>query len=330
MAIHYDYDIHPSFTTVAGSDKPALRVLEDFQPDRTLPKYRSREGKVILENGKEMTIEEYLHEPDHLSAYRRGAARPSKKQVTGLIPCIKAFFQNLTRKSTRRSFVTIKELVKRNVLTSEIMEIVAKGDAIVSQLKTNGQYELATKVETILPILTYEVVLVKNGITRYLTEKDLINVFKKADVALRLDFLENYPEALPAYVGEKKAALDELKVFDNYVVLHYDPSGKALKSMKDEETRRDPILFGMITGSRRFYYIIDWTIGKDDITLAKVCEILNIKDAAKVSRVVPDAGDLVQQIIQLPYNAMNSTNSYVYYQTTSTQQVDSSTATRLP
>lgn len=327
MAIHYDYEMHPSFTTVDGSDKPALRVLEDFQPDRTLPKYRSREGKVILENGKEMTLEEYLHEPDHLSSYRRGSTHPSKKRITGLIPCVKAFFESLRRKTTRRTFVTIKELVKRNVLTQEIMEIVSKGDAIVAQLKTNGQYELATKVETILPILTYEVALVQNGITRYLTEDDLIKVFKKADVALRLDFLENYPEALPVYVAEKKKKTDELKIFDNYVVLHYDPAGKALKSMKEEEKRRDPILFGMITGSRRFYYIIDWTIGKDDITLAKVCEILNIKDASRVSRDIPGSGDIVQQIIQMPYDTLNSTSNYVYYQSTAARSFTGASTT---
>jgi len=318
MAIHYDYEMHPSFTTVDGSDKPALRVLEDFQPDRTLPKYRSREGKVILEDGQEMTLEEYLHEPDHLSAYRRGSSHPSKKRITGLIPCVKAFFQSLKRKTTRKTFVTIKELVKRNVLTQEIVEIVSKGDAIIGQLESNGQYELAQKMKSVLPILTYEVALVQNDITRYLTEEDLIKVFKKADVALRLDFLENYPEALPAYVGEKKKKIDDLKIFDNYVILHYDPSGKALKSMKEEEKRRDPILFGMITGSRRFYYIIDWTIGKDDITLAKVCEILNVKDAHRVTREVQGMGDAIPTIVNMPISSVTQTgsNAYVYYPST--------------
>ena len=46
--------------------------------------------------------------------------------------------------------------------------------------------------------------------------------------------------------------------------------------MKAEEWRRDPILFGLVIGSDRLYYVRDWTTGKDDLTVGKVCGILGL------------------------------------------------------
>ena len=60
--------------------------------------------------------------------------------------------------------------------------------------------------------------------------------------------------------------------------MHYDPEGKALKQIEVEEYRRDPILFGMIVGSDRLYYVKDWKTEKDFLTIDKVCQTLGIKN----------------------------------------------------
>jgi hypothetical protein len=68
---------------------------------------------------------------------------------------------------------------------------------------------------------------------------------------------------------DTKARLDELKIFDNYVIMHYDPDG-VNSSMTDEEVeeaKKDPILFGVIAGSRKLYYIGDWVDEYCDLTL---------------------------------------------------------------
>ena len=65
------------------------------------------------------------------------------------------------------------------------------------------------------------------------------------------------------------------EVFDNYVVMHYDPQGKHKEETRKEEAKRkDPILFGLIAGSRKLYYIADWVDEYCNLTLEKFVETL--------------------------------------------------------
>lgn len=73
--------------------------------------------------------------------------------------------------------------------------------------------------------------------------------------------------------------IDKLEVFDNYCILHYDETGESTDMTVEEKEaeakrRRDPIMFGLISGSKKLYYICDWVTPDDDITLDKVIEIL--------------------------------------------------------
>lgn len=61
----------------------------------------------------------------------------------------------------------------------------------------------------------------------------------------------------------KKTDIDKYEIFDNYVILHYDfdNNGTDLPSDKKKEEvekRKDPILFGIIAGSNKLYFIGDW------------------------------------------------------------------------
>ena len=75
--------------------------------------------------------------------------------------------------------------------------------------------------------------------------------------------------------------INKFEVFDNYVILHYDPEGNSVamtNKEKEEEVRKakDPILFGVISGSNKLYYICDWideVIG-DDLTWDTVVDSL--------------------------------------------------------
>jgi len=71
----------------------------------------------------------------------------------------------------------------------------------------------------------------------------------------------------------------ELKIFDNYVVLHYDPQGKASEMSAEEKAqelvrRRDPILFGVFRGSRKLYFVGDWKDEQCDLTLQEIVDKL--------------------------------------------------------
>ena len=82
--------------------------------------------------------------------------------------------------------------------------------------------------------------------------------------------------------------MNELLIFDNYCILHYDPEKKSYaqtieEQKRETQKRRDPILFGLIRGSNKLYYITDWVDEFCDLTLDKFVETLQIeKDSLKM------------------------------------------------
>ena len=112
-----------------------------------------------------------------------------------------------------------------------------------------------------------------------ITEDVLVQLCEKAPRALRLDYLANFTRSIPIEVIKKKLEADNLCVFDNYVVLHYDPENDGTE-MTDEEKekekrkKQDPILCGLITGSNKLYFVSDWIDEKCDLTYDKLIEIV--------------------------------------------------------
>ena len=330
MKIKYEYHLHPSFKE-DNDGSPKLRVLEDFEVDRTLPKYLNADKRVKKDNGDLVTVDEWLKSPDGLSMYRRNA-KPVKKTAKGLLDSIKAWWHNIRKKNSLKVMLSVKELIKENILTPEIVLDNLKIEELLYRLRESGQHELALKVESMRPVFVQEQILLEHDYKQYLSEDDLIKIFQRAEDALRLDFLENYPNPLPLDVAQKKTALDLAHAFDNYVVLHYDPSGKALKSMKEEEKRRDPILFGMIKGSDRFYYVADWVTKDDDITLSKVLGLLHRKNARTVVRTEGFVRDDEEEPRPTDIHRVvqNTTPMINYYSPNSTEAITWVTETQTP
>lgn len=135
-----------------------------------------------------------------------------------------------------------------------------------------AQYELLVSK---LIVHVYESVLAVSGFNRYVTFSDLIELQGKCERQLDLDYIKNFTKVIPDEVVCKKIIADNLEVFDNYVVLYYDPSGNSFKLTREEEKiKKDPILFGMIYGSDKLYYISDWIDDYCDLTLEQVVEKL--------------------------------------------------------
>lgn len=135
-----------------------------------------------------------------------------------------------------------------------------------------AQYELLVSK---LIVHVYESVLAVSGFNRYVTFSDLIELQGKCGRQLDLDYIKNFTKVIPDEVVCKKIIADNLEVFDNYVVLYYDPSGNSFKLTREEENiKKDPILFGVIYGSDKLYYISDWIDDYCDLTLEQVVEKL--------------------------------------------------------
>jgi hypothetical protein len=101
---------------------------------------------------------------------------------------------------------------------------------------------------------------------------------------LKLTWIKNYARMIPEDVIEAKKKFDGSELFDNYVILHFDKFDNSTQMTKAEvEKAKDPILFGVLKGTRNLYYIGDWIDEYCDLTLDKFLSTLEMEEARKLS-----------------------------------------------
>jgi len=139
----------------------------------------------------------------------------------------------------------------------------------IEYARSMGQTALAEKLEANLPIIQLEAILTSVGPTNYIEESQLIDFALACQRGLKLDWVKNFTRLIPPELQVKKLRFDELRTFDNYLVLHYDPANKSSALTKKEiEKKKDPILFGVLKGSRRLYHVGSWKDEFCDLTFS--------------------------------------------------------------
>ena len=124
----------------------------------------------------------------------------------------------------------------------------------------------------------YESVLYAEGYYYAVTEELVAKFASQCEKGLKLSYLKNFARPIPQDVIDKVSKMNELEIFDNYVVLYYDPEGTIYKETAEEEAkRRDPIIFGVIAGSKKLYYIADWIDEYCDLTLDAFVDAIGIE-----------------------------------------------------
>ena len=156
----------------------------------------------------------------------------------------------------------------------------------IGMAEKTGQLALKEKLFSELVINKYESILFSNGYDKLITEETLVKLVKNAPKALTLNYIQNFTRIIPASIIAKKIELDKLEVFDNYVILSYDPDGKSyartLKERQAEaEKAKDPILFGVISGSNKLYYVDNWVDDYCDLRFENVVEIIGKEEMIK-------------------------------------------------
>jgi hypothetical protein len=148
--------------------------------------------------------------------------------------------------------------------------------------KQAGQQALLEQLKAGMNAYKMETQLLALGLPRFLEEQDLVKFYKQSKKGLRLDWVKNFVRQVPQEVLAKKIRADEIGIFDNYAVLHYDPQVKSYAETEEEKVRRkDPILFGLMSGRRRLYMVGDWKDEYCDLTLDQVADALgegSVKD----------------------------------------------------
>ena len=150
---------------------------------------------------------------------------------------------------------------------------------LIENAKSLGQTALVEQLESELEVRKFENACLANDITMALTEKQLLTFADKCEKGLKLDWIKNFTRVIPQMAIEKKQKADENFLFDNYVILYFDPENKATKmTKKDIEKAKDPILFGVMHGNRRLYFIHDWKDELCDLTMKEVADKLGTKE----------------------------------------------------
>lgn len=140
-----------------------------------------------------------------------------------------------------------------------------------------GQVALQEELLKGLIANKYESLLYAEGYYYVIDEPTLVDFIKKCEKGLSLDYIKNFTRPIPQSVVDKISKLNELEIFDNYVVLHYDPKKTAYKETEYERAKRkDPIIFGLIAGSKKLYYVTDWIDEYCDLTLEKFVDTLGV------------------------------------------------------
>lgn len=186
------------------------------------------------------------------------------------------------KKDTKVNYVALQEFFSRipfNNISQSNQLVTYYEDALLHVDKT-GQTALREKLKDILGIVRAEISLLDNNLTKYVSEEQMCSLYEKvnAESKLKLTWIKNFVKIIPTAVLDLKQKADDLEVFDNYVILHFDPNNDATNLTQEEErAKKDPIMFGVISESNKLYYIADWVDEYCDLTLEKMFETLQDK-----------------------------------------------------
>jgi hypothetical protein len=249
-----------------------LAVFENFQRDLTLPKFNTKTAD-LDDDGKYITINtaKALVVSGGDSVEWGSARRPSWwRRLT-------AWF--LTRREDAKRTVSIEEFfrsVKGAANEIKIMEERALGLKVqLERTKKSGQVALREQLERSVGAERAEAQLVALGMKCYVEEDTIVTFAQRVQRGVELSWLCNFVRHIPDDVLERKFQSDERGIFDAYCVLHYDPEKKSVHETQAERDRRkDPILFGLIEGRRRLYFVGDWVDEYCDLTLDQLAEKL--------------------------------------------------------
>lgn len=173
-------------------------------------------------------------------------------------------FFSLVKATTKESAFTYKDRVS-NYLRA-LHNSVNMGQTALQEELLKGM--IANK---------YESLLYAEGYYYVIDEPTIVDFIKKCEKGLSLDYIKNFTRPIPQNVVDKISKLNELEVFDNYVVLHYDPDKTAYKETEYERAKRkDPIIFGLIAGSKKLYYVTDCVDEYCDLTIENFVDTLGI------------------------------------------------------
>lgn len=296
---------------ILNYERNGMRLFQDLKSDFSLPKYKIMErdnndyfASMPADNISHEQLVSYFTAKNNIDIETfNGLVASNVKNVSevlstpdiirfgnnirndnnvGLLGKLKKLFRKNNDKLSKKEkkFDVIKFFADIKVALSQ-EEATKYADRIndylncIGYTEKSGQTAFREKLLTQLVINKYESILYAKGFYKILHERNVVDMAKNSPKGLQIDYICNFIRAIPTDVIDKKIEADKLCIFDNYVVLYYDPENKSSEMTNEEkEKAKDPILFGVISGSNKLYYIADWIDEYCDLTFDKCVELL--------------------------------------------------------
>lgn len=267
-----------------------LEVFENFITDESLPKFDKKSTfvstSITLAASNQLFFVTQPEENGSIIIHPSSVANALQPFYKKLF----YWFVDLFRKKQQPDgpSMTIEEFFASVKSSSETLDIVlerAHGyKRSMLNAKRSGQRALYEQLESGLGAYKAETQLVGANMTKFIKEEDVVRFYKGCKKGLRLDWVKNFTRTIPEDIIDKKLELDALGVFDNYVILHYDPDAKSYaETQQEKERRKDPILFGVMKGKRQLYFVGDWIDELCDLTLDQVADALGSEVIKEIS-----------------------------------------------
>ena len=287
-----------------------LKIFDNFKIDNELPKYSGRaveqkDGRLIFTTATNVATmgtdtsstgnQVFLSVPSEGSNEDWGEVPENSFTITnpgrlhilkrlGVAFTLKSRIKKLEKQKKAEKLITIRDyflnLAEGFSELTPLADIADHYEKAILQAEKLGQRSLVEKFKDMLEVVRGEAHLIQMGVKFYVTNEQVCDFHESVDEDknLKLTWIEHFVKVIPNEIVELKSEIDKRGVFDNYVILHYDPNGNATSLTKEEiEVKKDPILFGVIKNSKRLYYIGDWKDDYCNLTLEDMFEKLGEK-----------------------------------------------------
>jgi hypothetical protein len=187
--------------------------------------------------------------------------------------------------------------IKDSCLSLNSTELLTQKNNVMKlteKLKETHFEALQEKLQQQEKRIESETAMLSEGFPIFVEEQDVVNFSKNISRKVKLDWIKNFVRLIPDEVIKEYKRAKRKKLFQNYVIMHYDPDDKSTALTKEEEeAKKDPILFGVNSFSRRLYFIGDWVDQYCDLTLTKLIEEIGTRPeehVLTVSKIVEGEG----------------------------------------
>jgi hypothetical protein len=266
-------------------NKNGLLIFDNFSTDYELNKH-SKKGNYISSDSVEFSDD--LGDSDRMatggslngnwvnpSDFNDGGngltISGSSSSGKSIFKRVKDFLNKKEKEKETKPKITISEFFKSLKSSAiNLEEYSARSNDYINAYKYAKQLNqaaLVSELKSKIDQAKYENILFASGFRTVITEEQVVKFYKESPKGLEMTWIRNFIRVIPEKAADKKKEADKLNVFDNYVLLHFDPEKKAFK-----EEDKDPILFGVISGIRKLYYIADWVDEYCDLTLDQFIE----------------------------------------------------------